>query len=220
MDILFLAIVAIYIFMKLKSQLGNVDEEEKKSIRAKLDSRMQEIQKEVVRQAKEVINQANSENILTKNQLTSGLDISSKKALDEILQKSNITLDFFVEGAKSAFEMILTAFAKGDLETLKSLLSPEIFNSFQSAIKEREVNKQKLTTNLISIKNVEISQVSLNENLAIIKLNIFSKQINYVCNENNEVISGVKDQINEMSDSWTFSRDINSVNPNWQIIAT
>lgn len=206
--------------MKLKSQLGNVDEEEKKSIRAKLDSRMKEIQKEVVRQAKEVVNPINPENIAFKNQLTSGLDDSSKRELDEILTKSNITLDFFVEGAKSAFEMTLTAFAKNDLETLKTLLSPEIFNDFQGAIKEREANKQKLTTNLISIKNVEISQAFVKGSIATITLNIFSKQINYICNENNEVISGLKDQINEMSDSWTFTRDIKSTNPNWQVSAT
>ena len=181
---------------------------------------MKEIQKEVVRQAKEVVNPINPENIAFKNQLTSGLDDSSKRELDEILTKSNITLDFFVEGAKSAFEMTLTAFAKNDLETLKTLLSPEIFNDFQGAIKEREANKQKLTTNLISIKNVEISQAFVKGSIATITLNIFSKQINYICNENNEVISGLKDQINEMSDSWTFTRDIKSTNPNWQVSAT
>ncbi|MBL6665060.1 MAG: Tim44 domain-containing protein [Rickettsiales bacterium] len=222
-DILILAAIAFVILFKLKNQLGNVNDGEKEEIKKKLHSKMQEIQKEIMNQTQEAVKKAseiNQKSESVKNQLTSNLDDLSKKQLDKILKKSNITLEFFINGAKSAFEMTLKAFSENDLQTLKQLLSDKIYSSFEQSINHRQNLGQKLTTNLIAIKNVEIIKVDLVGDEATIKLNFTSKQINYIQDQSNNLIDGSKEEINELNDIWTFKKNISSENPNWTIFST
>ena len=223
MDILILAIIAFVIIFRMKSQLGNVDEEEKAAVKKKLHQKMQQIQKEVMGQAHEAVKKVSEikeKNELVKNQLTASLDDLSEENLDKILKKSNLTLDHFITGAKSAFEMILKAFSENDLTILKQLLSNKIYLGFEKSIQHRQNLGQKLVTNLIAIKNVEISKVDISGNDAIIKINFTSKQINYIKDQNGNVIDGSKEDINELTDVWTFKKDLTSENPNWIIFST
>ena len=119
-----------------------------------------------------------------------------------------------------AFEMIINAFSKDDSETLKNLLSEKIFQGFNLAIEERKTNEKKLTTNLISIDKVEILSAMLIENQASIVVKIISKQINYISDKEQVIIEGKKDEISEITDLWTFKKDIKSSNPNWFVSAT
>lgn len=222
-DILILAIIACVILFKLKNQLGNVDDSEREAVKKKMQSKMREIQKEIMNQTEAVVKKASEEyekSEAVKNQLTANLDDLSKKQLDKILKKSNMTLDFFISGAKSAFEMTLKAFSQNDLKTLKQLLSEKIYSSFEKSIQHRQNLGQKLVTNLISIKNVEVAKVDLAGDEATIKLNFSSKQINYIQDANDNFIEGSKDEISELQDVWTFKRNLSSQNPNWIIFST
>lgn len=223
MDILILAIIAFVIIFRLKNQLGNVDEEEQANIKKKLHKKIQEIQKDILNETQEAVKKVvdiDKKNESVKNQLTISLDDLSKKNLDNILKKSNLTLDFFITGAKSAFEMTLKAFCENDLTSLKRLLSNKIYTGFEQSIQHRQNLGQKLVTNLISIKNVEVYSVDLIGNDATIKIKFTSKQINYVQDQSGNLIDGSKEDINELDDIWTFKKDLTSSNPNWIIFST
>jgi predicted lipid-binding transport protein (Tim44 family) len=221
MDIIFFAAIAFFIFYKLNKQLGKIDEEEKKNIELKVVS----TQKKIL-EVQQAINQQqqSSLTIETDNQasekILNSLDAKTKESFDNILNRTNISAEFFINGVKSAFEMILKAFASSDLETLKFLLSDKIFKGFESAIIQRKSAEKTLITNLISIEKSEIISALIFENNASVVMKIVSKQINYIIDSKGQTIEGRKDEINEITDIWTFKKDVNSANPNWVVSAT
>jgi len=210
MDIIFFAAIAFFIFYKLNKQLGKVDEEEKKIIEAQQVIKKQQQQSSF---AIEADNQMNEK-------ILNSLDVATKEIFNNILNRTNISAEFFVNGVKSAFEMIIKAFASADLETLKFLLSDKIFKGFESAIIQRKLAEKTLITNLISIEKVEIISALIFENNASVVIKIVSKQINYIIDSKGQTVEGKKDEINEITDIWTFKKDINSTNPNWFVSAT
>jgi predicted lipid-binding transport protein (Tim44 family) len=223
MDIIFFAAIAFFIFYKLNKQLGKIDEEEKKNIELKVVSAREKIleAQQVIKQQQQ---QQSSLTIETDNQVSkkilNSLDAATKESFSNILNRTNISAEFFVNGVKSAFEMILKAFASSDLETLKFLLSDKIFKGFESAIIQRKSAEKTLITNLISIEKTEIISALIFENNASVAMKIVSKQINYIIDSKGEIVEGRKDEINEITDIWTFKKDINSANPNWVVSAT
>ena len=116
-----------------------------------------------------------------------------------------------------AFEMVINAFAKDDLETLKILLSEKIYQGFELAINNRKNLEQKLNTNLISIDKSEIISAILVDNYASIIVKFYSQQINYITDKDGKIIEGKKDEIAKINDIWTFKKDINSNNPNFHL---
>lgn len=215
MDIIFFAAIALVILLKLGQQLGKITDEEKEQITKKVQQQKQQIlkiQDQVIKQVETVIEE--------ENKLIENLNDENKEIFKQILAKFKITADFFFTGAKSAFEMTLKAFAEEDSDTLKFLLSDKIYQNFTTAIKTRQENKQKLNTNLISVEKTEIISCNLNEKEAIITISFKTKQINYITNENNEIIQGDKSQISELTDIWTFKKDLSDTTPNWKITAT
>lgn len=221
MDLVFFAVIAFFIFYKLSKQLGKIDEEEKKQIEEKL-SQMRAMKEQVMAQMKqqEKIVGTSSTSEKAESKILESLDNSTKQSLLLILQRCNMTADFFIFGAKSAFEMVIKAFAAGDLEILKSLLAPNIFAGFEEAIKLRKVQEQEITTNLISIDQAQIISALMLGDDASIVVKFVSKQINYVTDKEGNIVIGRKDEISEVTDIWTFKRDVNSPNPNWIVSAT
>jgi predicted lipid-binding transport protein (Tim44 family) len=223
MDIIFFAAIAFFIFYKLNKQLGKIDEEEKKNIELKVVSAREKIleAQQVIKQQQQ---QQSSLTIETDNQVSkkilNSLDAATKESFSNILNRTNISAEFFVNGVKSAFEMILKAFASADLETLKFLLSDKIFKGFEGAIIQRKSAEKTLITNLISIEKSEIISALIFENNASVVMKIVSKQINYIIDSKGQTVEGKKDEINEITDIWTFKKDINSANPNWVVSAT
>jgi predicted lipid-binding transport protein (Tim44 family) len=221
MDLVFFAVLAFFIFYKLSKQLGKIDEEEKKQIEEKL-SQMRAMKEQVIAQMKqqEKIVGASSTNEKAESKILESLDNSTKQSLLPILQRCNMTAEFFIFGAKSAFEMVIKAFAAGDLDGLKSLLAPNIFEGFEEAVKQRKSQQQEITTNLISIDQAQIISALMLGDDASIVVKFVSKQINYISDKDGNIVIGRKDEISEVTDIWTFKRDVNSPNPNWIVSAT
>jgi predicted lipid-binding transport protein (Tim44 family) len=224
MDILFFAALAFYIFLKLNKNLGKIDDEEKKQIQEKISKRRQEIieiQKQIAEPTKEmkVVNPSVVAEKIDDKTITH-LDEKTKKVLEDIFQKSKITADFFLSGAKSSFEMIIKAFGEGNLDILKFLLSDKIYQGFESAINQRKSLEHRLTTNLISIEKSEIVSANLVDNNASIVVKIISKQINYISNKEGNVTEGRKDEICEITDIWTFTKDVTISDPKWVVSVT
>jgi predicted lipid-binding transport protein (Tim44 family) len=224
MDILFFAAVALFIFFKLSKNLGKIDEEEKKQIEEKLAKKRVEIlaiQQQFIKQYQErqagqsldVNNQADEKIIIQ-------LAEPTKENFIKILSACNISATFFVNGAKSAFEMVIKAFAAIDLETLKFMLSDKIYQGFENAINQRKSQEHTLTTNLITVEKAEIISATILGDNASIMVKFVSKQINYISDKQGQIIEGRKDEINEITDTWTFRKDLNVADPNWVVCAT
>ncbi len=222
MDIIIFAAIAFYLFFKLNKQLGKIDEEEKRDIEAKIIN-IKSSQKPKSQAPDKIIgykttkdSQFNSQNaeLFTDSEIQN-LDNSSKKALKDILQKLQITNQFFIEGAKTAFESILRAFAADELQKVKFLLSDKIYQGFKDVNDKRKAQGKSLVTNIISFDEVCVMSANIDNNFALIAVKFISQQINYISNSQGDIIVGSKDEINQVEDIWTFKKDLKSNNPNW-----
>ncbi len=126
----------------------------------------------------------------------------------------------FIEGARSAFEMIVTAFAKADKATLRSLLSDEVEQRFASAIDERAGARETLETRIERLDSVDIVAAELSGRTARVTLKLISHQINVTRAVDGSVVDGDPEHPIEKTDYWTFARDIRSADPNWALVAT
>ncbi|MGV6871460.1 Tim44/TimA family putative adaptor protein [Pseudochelatococcus sp. B33] len=126
----------------------------------------------------------------------------------------------FREGAKAAYEFIVTAFAQGDRKTLKGLLSREVFEGFERAITEREQRGEVVNTTFVSVDSADFLVVDLQGLVAQITVRFTSKLITATYDVDGKVIDGAPDAVADVIDTWTFSRTLRSRDPNWLLIAT
>jgi predicted lipid-binding transport protein (Tim44 family) len=126
----------------------------------------------------------------------------------------------FLNGAKAAYEMIITAFAKGDRQTLRNLLAKEVFDSFSQALTDRETQGNKVDTTFVSIDKAEITDVQMRGKMLQIAVAFNSKLITATFDRDNKVIDGNPDKVVDVGDLWTFAHDTSSRDPNWALIAT
>ncbi len=126
----------------------------------------------------------------------------------------------FVQGAKAAFEWIVTAFARGDRDTLRGLLGPSLYKDFEAAIAQREQAGETLETTVASIKSASIHNVRLEGTVAAITVEFITDQVKVVRDSTDTVIEGDPHRIETLTDLWVFSRDVRSRDPNWHLIAT
>jgi predicted lipid-binding transport protein (Tim44 family) len=141
-------------------------------------------------------------------------------ALTEIqIADRNFDLDQFLAGARIAYEMIVTAFAKGDRRGLKNLLSDEVYQGFEDAIVAREARGETIESHFVGIKAAEPIEAVMKGREAEITLKITSEMISFTKNADGAVIEGDPTTVHEIHDQWTFGRDTRSSDPNWKLIA-
>ena len=140
----------------------------------------------------------------------------------EVLKKGdpNFSEEEFLIGAKQAFKIIIEAFVDSDVEKLKPLIDYELLKSFTKSISEREARQEKQFVDIISIINLDIIKVSLNDNIASISIKIESEQIKYTIDKNDNIIDGNREVSEIIKDKWVLERDISSDNPNWKLVET
>jgi predicted lipid-binding transport protein (Tim44 family) len=126
----------------------------------------------------------------------------------------------FLAGAKIAYETIVVAFAKGDRNTLATLLATDVLDNFSRAISERLAKGETMETNIVSIEEAKIADVRLVGGAAQITVRFVAKLISYTKDKTGAVIEGSADKAADHLDLWTFAREISSRNPNWRLIAT
>jgi predicted lipid-binding transport protein (Tim44 family) len=126
----------------------------------------------------------------------------------------------FVAGAKAAYEMIVTAFAEGDRKTLKQLLNREVYDGFVSAIGERESRNETIEFRFVGIDKADITGAGLKGSSAHITVKFLSKLISATHDKDGEVIDGDPIHVGDVTDIWTFAREVNSRDPNWKLVAT
>ncbi len=127
----------------------------------------------------------------------------------------------FITGARTAYEMIVTAFAGGDRRQLRNLLSREVFDGFDAAITERERRSETAETRFVSIDGSSITAAELrNRSVAQITIRFVSKLVSATRDRSGAVIDGNAEKVTDVTDVWTFARDVSSRDPNWKVVAT
>jgi predicted lipid-binding transport protein (Tim44 family) len=133
---------------------------------------------------------------------------------------SNFDVKHFITGARTAYEMIVTAFAEGDRRQLRSLLSREVYDGFDAAISERERRGETAETRFVSIDGATITGAELHGRTVQITIRFVSKLVSATRDRSGNVIDGNAEKVTDVTDVWTFARDISSRDPNWKVVAT
>lgn len=126
----------------------------------------------------------------------------------------------FLSGAKMAYEMIVLSFADGDRKTLKNLLSKDVFEGFDAAIKDRETRGEKVNSTFVGINQAKITTADMKGKDAQVTVRIVSEIISATQDKQGTIIDGDLETVAEIRDVWTFARNTAVRDPNWKLIAT
>jgi len=127
----------------------------------------------------------------------------------------------FLTGARAAYEMIVVAFAQGDRRTLREWLSKDVYDSFDGVIRERETRGETTETRFVSIDTTEIAGAELlRTRTAQLTTRFVSQLVSVTRDKAGNVIDGNADAVTDVTDVWTFARDVTSRDPNWKLVAT
>ncbi len=223
--IIFLAL-AVFIFLRLRSVLGQRTGSERPPYDATREV-LRGTQDNVVPVPGTVINQSSATPTADmgpnsdrwKNLAEPGTTLAL--GLDAIAaQDSSFDPGHFLSGARSAYEMIVLAFANGDRRTLKDLLSSDVYESFDAAIKDRERLEQKTETRFVSIDKAELIGAELRDGAEQLTVRFISQMISVTRDKTGVIVDGNPERISDITDVWTFARDISSRDPNWKLVGT
>ena len=188
-DIILLAMIAGFIFLRLRGILGK-----RSGFEGKAPPQFQEIIKNVNLEKK----------------------IDKKENFDEEAQKE------FLKGAKIAYETIITDFSDNDnkLTSSKPLLSKKIYDQFDHALKERDSRGHFADITFIGLNSAKIKEFSKIGTILKVTVDFVAEVITCVKDKEKKIVSGNPEKIKKIYDTWVFSRDLKSNNPNWQLVDT
>lgn len=126
----------------------------------------------------------------------------------------------FVGGARSAYEMIVLAFAGGDRRTLRDLLARDVFEGFEAAIREREQRGETVETRFVGIEKADIIDAQMRGDQAQVTMRFVSQLVTATRDRSGTVVDGSPDRVTDVTDVWTFARNVTDRDPNWRLIAT
>ncbi len=222
--IIFLAL-AVFIFIRLRSVLGQRTGRERppydpystRDVRAQAGDKVVTLptrnNTETVSRPAEAVQDRWKGIAAEGSPIASGLDaiVAADRSFDA---------KHFVVGAKAAYEMIVGAFAAGDRKTLKGLLSREVYDGFEAAIKDREAKGDTVENKFVSLDTADIIGAELRNNTAQVTVRFVSQLISATRDKSGNVIDGSPDKVTEVTDVWTFARDVTARDPNWKLVAT
>ena len=186
-DIILLAMIAGFIFLRLRGILGK-----RTGFEGKAPPQFEEILKNVQ---------------LDKN-------LKERQSFDDKAKKE------FLSGAKIAYETIITDFSDNDnkITTSKPLLSNKIFDQFNDALKERSAKGHYAEITFIGVNSAIIKEHKKNNNFLQVTVDFVGEVITCIRDKEKKIISGNPEKIKKIYDTWVFSRDMKSTNPNWQLV--
>lgn len=211
-QLLVLAGIAIFLILKLRSVLGTREGFEKPPI--PLDQL-----RPAATSKTEAIDGGKDRDII--DHVPEGSD--SAKALADMKKiEPSFAVTPFLEGARGAYEMILMAFERGDLDSIRQFLSDEVEESFAEAIEARARDGLTVEASFLGFKDLGLEEATFNRDsgMAEITVRIVGEQTHIVRNKAGEVVEGSPREIKKQRDVWTFARQMGSSDPNWQLVAT
>ncbi|NVJ99304.1 MAG: Tim44 domain-containing protein [Alphaproteobacteria bacterium] len=153
------------------------------------------------------------------------VDLESNPALRKAFQDirhadRSFDVGTFLEGAKAAYGMILEAFWKGDKGTLKDFLDDSVYQQFSAAIDQRETNGLTVHNRLLDVTEEDIVDARLNGRMAELTVHFRAEIVAVTKDSDGHVVEGNLSDAVEFNDTWTFARDTKSREPNWTLIGT
>jgi hypothetical protein len=206
LDIIFLLVLVVVIFSKLRNVLGTNGSEPKVIMLSK-------------EQFEKVYNEMKGNNLKTTEDV---VDVDKLSPLDrELIKIPNFNKETFVKGAQKAFEMILSSFSKGDSNTLSKLVNKDLLNKFNTVIQERKENGITSEMDLIGFVETEVESVNFVENNKVnLVVKFVSEQVNLLKNADGDIIEGDENYIQQISDVWTFEKSLDANVNNWMLCST
>jgi predicted lipid-binding transport protein (Tim44 family) len=125
----------------------------------------------------------------------------------------------FLSGAEGAFRMIVEGFAAGNRTVLRDLLSDETYAGFERAITEREAKGEVQRTEIREIREAAIDGADLRGTIAEVTVRFVSDQVNLTTDATGKPVAGA-DAVTELTDIWTFQRDVRNADPAWKLVGT
>ena len=129
-------------------------------------------------------------------------------------------LNSFLQGARYAFEMVVTSYARGDLDALKPLLTPKLYNDFVAGVRQRKEDNHTVELVIHRVKQARITEAHLGGTIAYITVDFEVDETTVTRDAAGQVVDGNPDAIFTIRDIWTFMRDTRSTDPNWILIET
>jgi predicted lipid-binding transport protein (Tim44 family) len=242
MNIIFAAI-AIFILFKLKQQFGKINHDQKRDV-------IKKFVKEKANNFSDLGSKSNRTNAsaeptdpmaptsdhkpsreelaeLADNEesakIMSSLSEDLQKELIDILRICQISVVSFINILNKMLEDVVSGFSSGkkeDMLKIRDSLSGRIYQQFENLIEKRHVEKKILVSKIIAIDSTNIMSASMDDGMAAIVVKFITRQINYVTDEQNNIIEGRKDLITVVTDCWTFKRDFTLKKPFWFISST
>jgi predicted lipid-binding transport protein (Tim44 family) len=126
----------------------------------------------------------------------------------------------FVKGANAAFELIVSAYAKGDAKALRPLLNDEVYSGFASAIAERDKAGLRLESTLVRVISSEVVDARVDGRVAFVTVKFVTEQVNVTRNAVGTVVDGSPEKSTVVTDIWTFARNTRATDPNWTLVET
>lgn len=147
-------------------------------------------------------------------------DSVARGLLDIKLADRKFETEHFLQGARSAYEIIVSAFASGNRQALRPLLSEEVYAAFDGVIRGREERGEKVDFTFVGFADVRITHAELKNRMAEITVCFEAKYISATVSRDGTIIEGDPKDVRNVTDVWTFARDTASRDPNWTLIAT
>jgi predicted lipid-binding transport protein (Tim44 family) len=188
-DIILLAMIAGFIFLRLRGILGK-----RTGFEGKTAPQFKEVLKDV--------------------------NLSQTPKVNETFDDN--AQNEFLKGAKIAYETIITDFSDNDnkITTSKTLLNTEIYNQFNEALKERSKRGHYAEITFIGINSAIIKEHKKIGQILNVTVDFIAEVITCIKDKDKKIVSGDPEKIKKIYDTWVFSRDVTSVNPNWQLVNT
>jgi len=186
-DIILLAMIAGFIFLRLRGILGK-----RSGFEGKAPSQLKEVLKNT--------------NVL-----------EPKKVNEEFDQRAQ---QEFLKGAKIAYETVITDFSDNDnkITTSKPLLNSKIYNQFTEALKDRSSRGHYAEITFIGVNSAIIKEHKKIGKILNVTVDFIAEVITCIKDKDKKIVSGDPEKIKKIYDTWVFSKDITSTNPNWQLV--
>lgn len=215
LDIVFFAMVAAFLVLRLRSVLGRRTGNE----RPRVDPISQRTKD---RDAEDNVVELPKR---TANENAAALEIDPSDPMAAGLTRIRIADNSFdpaefLQGSRAAFEMIVGAFASADTETLQNLLADDVYENFNEAIRQRLAANETLETTIVGLRSADFVEADMHDNHAVIAVKFVSEQVNVTRDSEGRVVDGDPNQVTDITDIWTFSRDTTSRDPNWKLVET
>lgn len=211
-QLLVLAAIAVFLILKLRSVLGTRTGYEKPPVQPGRAEPVGTLRPDVI--------EGGPDQDITDHVPESSDSAKALAAMKRI--EPSFSVGEFLTGARGAYEMILQAFDRGDLDSVKGFIAPEVHDAFAQALEARRAQGLTVQSNIIGIRELAVNEATFSDTsrIAEITVRFMAEMTTVVKNAAGEVVEGSDTELKRQRDLWTFQRAMGAQDPNWRLVAT